>query len=261
PARVLEQTYTVEPAQDGERFVTLRRVGEGQNVIVAYHAVSAAHPDAAAIQVLAGVMNGASGGGRGGRGGGGGANEGRRAKALVDTKLAESVNMGFRQLHDPGLMQVSATLHKDQSLDAPREVMFKALEDVVKTPPSADEVDRVRSQLRRGLANSLSDPQAIATGALNTAIAQGDWLLMFLQHDLLSDVSSADVVRVAKEYLKPSNRTVGYYIPDAPPHRTVVPATPDLNKSLADYKSAVEVSRGEVFDPSIANVDSRIVRS
>jgi zinc protease len=41
----------------------------------------------------------------------------------------------------------------------------------------------------------------------------------------------------------------------------VVPSTPDLNKSLADYKSAVEVSRGEVFDPSIANVDSRIVRS
>src|SRR6266480_3461224 len=37
PTRVLDQTYTVEPAQDGERFVTLRRVGEGQNVIVAFH--------------------------------------------------------------------------------------------------------------------------------------------------------------------------------------------------------------------------------
>src|SRR5215813_8300772 len=59
PTRVLEQTYTVEPAQDGERFVALRRVGEGQNVIVAYHAVAASHPDAAAIQVLAAVMSGA----------------------------------------------------------------------------------------------------------------------------------------------------------------------------------------------------------
>ena len=55
PARVLAQTYTVEPAQDGERFVTLRRVGQGQNLIVAYHTVSAAHPDAAAVQVLAAV--------------------------------------------------------------------------------------------------------------------------------------------------------------------------------------------------------------
>ncbi len=261
PTRVLDQPYTVEPAQDGERFVALRRVGEGQNVIVAFHAVAAAHPDAAAIQVLAGIMNGGGGGGRGGRGGGGGGNEGRLSKALVDTKLAESANMNFRQLHDPGLVQVSATLNKDQSLDAARDAIFKALDDVVKNPPTPEEVDRVRSQLLRSLENSLSDPQAIATGALNTAIAQGDWRLMFFQHDLLSDVSSADVVRAAQEYLKPSNRTVGYYIPDMAPDRTVVPATPDLNSELGNYKSTVEVARGEVFDPSISNIDSRIVRS
>src|SRR5215475_3090851 len=53
PTRVLDQTYTVEPPQGGERFVTLRRVGEGQNVMVAFHAVSASHPGAPAIQVLA----------------------------------------------------------------------------------------------------------------------------------------------------------------------------------------------------------------
>src|SRR4051812_18360885 len=45
PTRILDQTYTVEPAQDGERFVTLRRVGQGPSLIVAYHSVSAAHPD------------------------------------------------------------------------------------------------------------------------------------------------------------------------------------------------------------------------
>src|SRR6185295_3953021 len=37
PARVLDQTYTVEPVQDGERTVTLRRVGENQQMIVAFH--------------------------------------------------------------------------------------------------------------------------------------------------------------------------------------------------------------------------------
>src|SRR6185436_15133509 len=91
PSRVLDQTYTVEPAQDGERFVALRRVGQGQNVMIAYHAVAAGHPDAAVLQVLAGVMNG--GGGRGGRGGG--SQGGRLAKALVDTKLAQSASMNF----------------------------------------------------------------------------------------------------------------------------------------------------------------------
>jgi zinc protease len=112
-----------------------------------------------------------------------------------------------------------------------RDAVYKVLEDVVKNPPTKEEVDRVRTGLFRGLENSLSDPQAIATGALNTAVSQGDWRLMFLEHDLLSDVSSADVVRVAKDYLKPSNRTVGYFIPDPVPDRTSVPESPDLPRT------------------------------
>jgi len=259
PARVLDQTYTVEPPQDGERFVALRRVGQGQNVIVAYHAVSASHPDAAALQVLAGIMSG-GGGGRGGRGGGGG-QEGRLGKALVDTKLAESASMGFQLLYDPGLVSVSASLNQDQSLDKVRDAIYKTIDDVIANPPTTAEVDRVVTQMMRGLENNLSNPQAIATGALNTAIAQGDWRLMFLQHDRLDGVTSADIVRVAKTYFKASNRTVGYYIPDAAPDRTVITAAPDLKETLKNYKSTVTVARAETFDATIPNIESRVVRS
>jgi zinc protease len=268
PTRKLEATYTIEPAQDGERFVALRRVGTGQNVMVAYHAVSAGHPDSAALQVLAGVMNGASGGrggggrgGRGGRGGAGDPNEGRLTKFVVDPELAQSCNMGFQARHDPGLATISATLTQDQSPDAARDAIFKAIQDVIDNPPTAAEVERVRTQLLRNLENSLSNPQAIATGALNTAISQGDWRLMFLQHDRLKDIQTSDVVRVAKAYFKPSNRTVGYYIPDMNPDRTVVPPTPDLESTLKNYKSTVSIVHAETFDPTIANIESRVVRS
>ena len=260
PTRVLDQTYTVEPAQDGERFVELRRVGEGQDVMIAYHGPSAGHPDSAALQVLAGIMSGAGGGGRGGRGGGGGA-EGRLNKALVETKKANSANMSFRALHDPGLIMLSAGLSKDQSPDEVRKLLIAALDDVIKNPPTAEETGRVTTSLLRNLENNLSDPQAIATGALNEALAQGDWRLMFLQHDRLKDVSPLDVVRVAKAYLKASNRTVGYYIPDAAPDRTVVPPTPDLEALLKNYQSTVTITHAEVFDPTPANIESRVVRS
>src|SRR5580658_3723353 len=83
PTRQLDQTYTVEPPQDGERFVELRRVGTGPEVVMAYHGPAAGHPDEAALQVLAGIMSGSGGGGgRGGRGGRG-RSDGRLAKALV----------------------------------------------------------------------------------------------------------------------------------------------------------------------------------
>lgn len=263
PAIPVEQTYTMEPAQDGERFVELRRVGQNPEVMLAYHGPAAAHPDTAAIQVLAAIMNGAAGGrgGRGGRGGGGGADEGRLAKAIVDPKIAVSANMGDRALHDPGLITLTATLNKDQSVDAAKKALIDALADVINHPPTKEEVEKVRMGLLRGLERNLANPQQIATGALNEAIAQGDWRLMFLQHDRLEDVSPTDVLRVAKAYFKSSNRTVGYYIPEEAPDRTVVPATPNLESLVGNYTSKVTITPGEEFDPSPANIENRLVRS
>src|SRR5215471_16655863 len=53
PTRKLDLTWTEEPPQDGERLVTVRRVGDVGAVGVAYHIPSAAHEDLAALQVLA----------------------------------------------------------------------------------------------------------------------------------------------------------------------------------------------------------------
>jgi zinc protease len=259
PSTPVAGTYTVEPAQDGERFVELKRVGQGQEVMMAYHIVSSAHPDAAALQVLAGVMSG-GGGGRGGRGGGGGG-EGRLTKALVENKLATSASMQVSLLHDPGLAMLTAGLTNDQSLDVVKKALFDTIAGIVKEPPTKDEVERVKTGMLRQLERSLADPQSLATGPLNNAIAQGDWRLMFLQHDRLKDVTPDDVVRVAKTYFKSSNRTVGYYSPDANPDRTVVPPTPDLDGLFRNYTSTVSINRGENFDPSPAKVEARVQRA
>src|SRR5580698_1314124 len=147
------------------------------------------------------------------------------------------------------------------AVDAAEKALIDTISEVIKNPPSKEEVDRIRTGLLRNLERSLSDPQSIATGALNNAIAQGDWRLMFLQHDRLEDVGPAEVQRVAAAFFKESNRTVGYYIPDAAPDRTVVPETPALDKLLANYKSKVTVAHGEVFDPTPANIENRVKRS
>ena len=59
PTRKLDPEYTVEPPQDGARFVELRRVGEGKEVSSPIHGPAAGHPDSAALEVLAGIMSGA----------------------------------------------------------------------------------------------------------------------------------------------------------------------------------------------------------
>jgi len=262
PERRLDQTYTVEPPQDGERYVELRRVGSGQDIMMAYHAPAAGHPDSATLQVLAGVMSGGGGGGRGGRGGGGGGGggSGRLYKALVETRKALSASMSFRQLHDPGFVLVSANLSNDQSLDEVRKIIIQTIDNLASEPPTPDEVERVKSRLLRGLEQRLTDGQQLGLG-LTTPISQGDWRLMFVEHDRIQEVTPGDLVRVARAYFKASNRTVGVFIPDAQPDRTVVPATPDLEQLLKDYKSKLTISLGEAFDPSPANIEGRVVRA
>ncbi len=45
PTRTLDKSYTVEPTQDGERSITLRRVGDTQGIVAIYHGPAGAHPD------------------------------------------------------------------------------------------------------------------------------------------------------------------------------------------------------------------------
>ena len=73
----------------------------------------------------------------------------------------------------------------------------------------------------------MANSQQAALG-LSETIASGDWRLYFVNYDQIKRVTPADVVRVAELYFKPSNRTVGEFIPTADPDRTEVPSSPDL---------------------------------
>src|SRR3954466_10339903 len=94
PERPLDLPYTEEPAQDGERVVTLRRVGDVGVVGVLYHVPAGPHPEFAAVQVLSQVLTSAP--------------SGRLYKALVETKKASSVQGSAYALHDPGALLIMA---------------------------------------------------------------------------------------------------------------------------------------------------------
>ena len=252
PARKLDATYTVEPAQDGERYVELRRVGTNQGIIIAWHAPALSHPDSAALEVLGGIMSGG-----GGRGGGG---TGRLYKALVDNKKALSARMGYEELHDPGFVMASATLSKDQSLDDARKTILDTVAGVVTEPPTKDEVEREKTRILQGMEQRMTNSQQAALG-LSETIASGDWRLYFLNYDQIGKVTPDDVVRVAKLYFKASNRTVGEFIPTVDPDRTEVPNSPDLDNVFRTYQTAMKVSAGEAFDPSPANIEKHLTRS
>ena len=242
---LLYPTYTRDPVQDGERLVTLKRVGDEQIVGVAYHVPALAHADNPAVQVLAGVL--------------GDRPNGRLYKALVETKLAAGANAFTFDLREPGLLFGQANLRLEQNLDTARTVMLRTIDDVVAKAPTDEEVSRVKAGLLKQVELLLADPDQVGL-TLTEFEASGDWRLFFLTRDRLEKVTAADVQRVARAYLKPDNRTVGLFVPTKSPDRAEIPEAPDAGELLAGYKGRKAVAAGEVFDATPANLDKRTRR-
>lgn len=246
PARVLPKPYTVEPTQDGERAVMVRRVGDVQIAATFYHVPAGSHPDFAAIDILGQIL--------------GDTPSGRLYKALVETKKASNVfNFSFQQ-REPGISIFFTQVGRDVALEPAREGLVQVVESFADNPPTKEEVERARGSLIKNIDLALNSSENIGLEMSEWA-AMGDWRLFFLHRDRLKKVTPEDVQRVAAKYFKAANRTLGIFVPTPKPERAEVPAAPDIAAMLKDYKGEAAVASGEAFDPAPANIEAKTTRS
>ena len=244
---MLYPTYTREPAQDGERSVTLRRAGDVQIAMVAYHVPAGPHPDYAAVSVLADVL--------------GEAPAGRLYKGLVETKKAADVGTITLALAEPGPLVAFANVRKENPLDTAVASIDRTIDELLTANPATEaEVNRVKTTQLKNIDLTLNSSERVGLG-LSEYIAAGDWRLLFLNRDRLQKVSVADVNRVARLYLKPSNKTVGLFIPTDKPDRADVADAGDVGAMVKDYRGNAALVAGEAFNPTPENIDRRAVRS
>ena len=241
PTRKLPPEYTVEPVQDGERAITLRRTGGSPLVAAMYHVPPASHIDFSALDLASMMIADTP--------------SGRLYKALVPTKQAASV-LGFTMdQYAPGIVMFGASL--EPGMDQPKalETLTSTIESLSKQPFTSEELERVRNQWLKSWDLMFSDAQRISSG-LSEAIAVGDWRMLFVSRDRIRAVTLEQAQRVGQEYLTQANRTQGQYIPTDKPVRAPLVAIPDLQKDLAGYTGNVQLKQAEAFDPDPANIDA-----
>jgi zinc protease len=245
PARVLPVFYTQEPVQDGERDVELRRVGDVQELAVAYHVPSGSHPDAAPIDLLVQILADTP--------------AGRLHKALVETHQASSIGGYLQALHDPGFVMLDAEVPPDKSLADARKTLLATVEGIGSAPVTKEELERARTQLLKQIDLTLNVTSRVGI-ELSEWIGMGDWRLFFIHRDRIRKTTLEDVQRVASAYFKPSNSTVGEFFPTPKPDRAEIPPAPNVEALVAGYKGDAVVAQGEAFDPSPANIEARTTR-
>lgn len=243
PKRSLPPQWTVEPTQDGERTVVVRRKGDTQLVMVGYHIPAERSKDGAALGIAQEIL--------------GDTPNGRLHHELVETGIAADVFAETMSLYDPGVMVFGARVKPGDSIERARDKLIEVVESTfAKTAPTDAEMTRVREEEETGFERALADPQEFGV-AISESIAQGDWRLFFIDRDETAKATAEEVGAAAQRYLRRDNRTVGIFIPDDNPQRAEIPAPLPMEAMLQGFTPHATIAAGESFAPTQENIDAR----
>ncbi|HTJ47723.1 MAG TPA: pitrilysin family protein [Kofleriaceae bacterium] len=245
PSRTLDATYTVEPVQDGEREVTLRRNGKVHVVGVLYHTVAGSSPDYAAADAALDLLTREP--------------SGVLYKKLVTTHLASRVWAYGYQFKEPSVAILMAQVPDPKNVAAVKKIITDTMESLGDAPIDPKAVERWRNGALKQFDLRFADIQDSAI-ALSEYAALGDWRTAFAWRDQIAKVTPDDVRRVARAYFVRDNRTLGAFVPTPDAKRAPETITPDVEQ-IADAAPEPPPVAGEPFDATIDSVEAHVTRT
>ncbi|GJM41330.1 MAG: hypothetical protein DHS20C20_16120 [Ardenticatenaceae bacterium] len=200
-----------EPLQKGERRTVVQGPGDTAFLTVAYRAPAASHPDYLPLALLNAAF---AGGSSLGMFGGSGSNKSSRLyKALVKTELAASAYGGLTPTSDPFLYTLNAVVQAGRSLPEVEAALDAELARLETNPITEHELAKALKRAKADfvLAGESITGQAQLLGMTEAVIGDFTWYETVLER--LKEITLDDIERVRKAYLRPSQRTVGWYQP------------------------------------------------
>jgi zinc protease len=235
----IEKTYTVEPAQDGERFVELKRNGDLQYIGMAYHTPSYSDKEYAANNALISILTNNP--------------SGVLYKTLVETKLATNVYGYTLTLKDPAFSYFACTIDKGKDINTVQKAFLETMNTVPQMTFTDEDLKRAKNELLKQFENTYNKTLNLSV-AMTEYIGAGDWRLFFIDRDNIEALTVADIQNAAKKYYLQSNRTWGRFIPEATSERTKVSDTKDIATLVNGYKGKAMEANTNTFEASVANI-------
>ncbi|QQU03685.1 M16 family metallopeptidase [Myroides odoratus] len=242
PTRVLDEILTVEPAQDGEKYIEVKRNGDSKHIQMAYHTASYADKDFAALEALEHILNNDP--------------SGYLHQALVETQKVSSLWAFSPTVRDASFMLFNFDVPNDKD-------QVKTLAEIKAEVAKIGDINYTQEDLDRAKTSLLKDIESLQNNTIGTAInlteiiGSGDYRLGYLHRDNVENLTLEDIKRVAKKYFKDNNRTVGLFIPTKDEVR-VKPAeflNADINTLVKDYEGKEKSHDIREFAPTIANLE------
>jgi zinc protease len=201
PQRSIPSVDMTEPAQTAERRKTIEDAfAQTPRIDIVYKIPRGNTPDWYALDVLGDVMTSGD--------------SSRFYQLLVkDKEVATGVSAGPDERRGPSLFYLTVFARPGTDLAATEKLVYDEIDRLKKTPVAAWELEKVRMQSRRQRAQGLYSTQSRANQLSHYAVYFADPNLINTVEAKIESVKPVDLQRVARTYLKSSNRTVVVTLP------------------------------------------------
>ncbi|RYG04091.1 MAG: insulinase family protein [Chitinophagaceae bacterium] len=186
----------VEPEQKGERRFMLKKDVPTFNIMMGYHAPATGTADFYAMRLLSSILTS-------GR-------SSRLYKTAVDSlQVGTDINSYLQDGFDQGLYIIGGRGAKGKTPADLESIIDKEIERIKSEGVTAEELQKVKNQTLINFYSQIETINGKSNNLGSYELFYGGYQKMFDAPKEFEKVTTEDIKRVAKEYLKKSNRTVG----------------------------------------------------
>jgi predicted Zn-dependent peptidase len=188
--------HIVEPAQTGERRITVKKEVATPYLMIAYHTPESKNEDYYALNILSSVLSSGQ--------------SSRLYSALVDKQqLATQVETDFGDSFDPNLFNFYAVANKNVNETDLENAIYAEIEKIKTNGISETELQKIKNQKLMEFYSQVETINGKSNNIGTYEVFFGDYRKMFNAPANYNKITVADVQNVAKKYFTKSNRTVG----------------------------------------------------
>jgi zinc protease len=198
--RAVPRDIPKEPAQTKERRVVVEETWPLPAVVVAYHVTYDGHPDSYPLHIASKVLS-----------------DGQSARIPLELmykrRIALTAFGSGNITEDPNLFYAVAVVQPGQTPAVAEQALIVEFEKLIKQPVTAVELQRAKNQWARDYVVGRESNQDKAVHLAHAAVIHNDIATADAEYDVLMNVTTADVQRVARTYFTPANRVVIHVLP------------------------------------------------
>ncbi len=185
----IPRNTTEEPPQDGARRAVVHFEVRSPTLAFAWRAPPSGHPDSEPLDVLSQILSG-------GR-------SSRLYRRLIYTdQVALSAHGGYWEWADAGVFYAYASVRPGEPVERVEDLLLEEIAKLREDPVDPSELDKAKRQIEVSMVSELSTNRALANRIGYEAVVLGRIRPLVERLAAIQSVSTADVQRVARKYLR-----------------------------------------------------------